>query len=78
VAKRAKVTDFRKSKKKVEPPEVSILDVVGLMKPLYVPSVSEILEEMRTSKHAQLQAFVDALEHRKRGEKVDLRRFSDL
>jgi len=74
--KKAKVTKFADFKKKATPP--SIEQVLGMMKPLQVPSENEILDQMRNSGHPVFEAFAKEVEKEKRGEKADFRKFSDL
>lgn len=81
--KKAKVTSFADFKKTVVPahPPVSIEDVMGLMKPLNplgVSSDKDILDHMKNSGNPVLAAFAADLERQERGEKVDMRKYSDL
>ena len=75
--KAGKVTNFADFKKATQP-TASIEDVLGLMKPLAVPSEAQILDQMKNSGDPTLAAFAADLEREKRGEKVDLRKYSDL
>lgn len=74
--KAGKVTNFSDFKKGVAP--ASIEDVLGLMKPLAVPSEAQILSQMKNSGDPTLAAFAADIEREKRGEKVDMRKYSDL
>jgi hypothetical protein len=86
MARKAKVTklaDFKKKagRNKAQPATPPAFDEIMdamLVKPLSVPSEDQILAEMKNSGHPALQAFADAIEREKKGEKVDFRKFSDL
>ena len=79
--KKAKVTKLADWKKKAGNPTCSLEDLMGVMKPLNplgVTSEKDLLDKMKASGDPMLARFVDALERQQRGEKVDLRKFSDL
>jgi len=81
--KKGKVTSFSDFKKKAVPvhPPASIEDIMGLMKPLNplgVSSEKDILDQMKNSGDPTLEAFAADLERQARGEKVDLRKYSNL
>ena len=78
--KAGKVTNFADFKNGIAPapPTASIEDLLGVMKPLAVPSEAQILDQMKNSGDPTLAAFAADLEREKRGEKVDLRKYSDL
>jgi hypothetical protein len=78
--KKAKVTSFLHFKGKAAPPipPVSIEEIMDVMKPLGVPSEQQILAQMKNSGDPTLAAFAADLEREKRGEKVDMRKYSDL
>jgi len=80
VKKKAKVTSFEDFKKQ-QAPACSIEDVMGLMKPLNplgISSEKDILDQMKNSGHPMLESFAKDVEKEKRGEKVDMRKYSDL
>lgn len=81
--KTGKVTNFADFKKGVQPshPPVPIEDILGMMKPLNplgVSSDQDILNQMKNSGDPTLAAFAADLEREQRGEKVDMRKYSDL
>lgn len=82
-AKAGKLTSFEAFKKEYAPgpSPVDIVDVMGLMKPLNplgVTSEKDILDKMKASGHPMLESFAADVEREKRGEKVDMRKYSDL
>lgn len=78
--KAGKVTNFTDFKKKVAPAPspVPIEELMGLMSPLAVPTEAQILGLMKSTGDPLLAAFVADVEREKRGEKVDMRKYSNL
>lgn len=84
--KAGKVTNFTDFKKKVAPAPVlasapspvPIEELMGLMNPLAVPTEAQILGLMKSTGDPLLAAFVADVEREKRGEKVDMRKYSNL
>jgi hypothetical protein len=75
--KAGKLTSFEAFKKEYAPGS-PFGDLLAEMKPLGVPSEKQILDQMKNSGHPMLESFATDLEREKRGEKVDMRKYSDL